>query len=328
MLAGDDRIVRQMGLSDRTRFVLNRGFVTRENYRMRSILLAPSLLRVRAPGNLLALSYAFAHFANARGRKVVYCHSPLRQIWSGRDEYAAALGPVSRALLNLGFPLLRRLDRHAAHTAQTYIATSTVVADRVSSYYKAPRPTVIPPPIDTSLFAPPLSTPTRDYYVWAGRIVEPYKRVRLLLDAFRELPDQRLVIAGDGRDTEDIRRHAPPNASFVGALGGSELSELYQGARALLFPSTDDFGMAPLEAMACGTPVVAFRGGGALDTVIDGQTGVLFDEPNPAALIAAIRRLDTLKLDRDALVEHAAGYGADRFAQRLGAVLSAAPSRD
>ncbi len=310
-----------MGLADRTRFILPRKLLSRENYRSRAALLAQPLFGLRAPRNILSLSYAFAHFPNANGRKVVYCHSPLRQIWSGQSEYAAALAPVSRVIFNHSYRTLRWLDRRAAGTADTYVATSTAVAGRVSSYYGLPNPVVIPPPIDTSAFCPPLGPPARDYYVWAGRIVEPYKRVSLLMEAFRRTPNKRLVVAGDGRDAARMRAIAPKNVVFAGVLDTVDLVKLYQGARALIFPSTDDFGMTPLEALACGTPVIAFKDGGALDTMVDESTGVLFELLTPEALIAAISRLDTLQLSSDDLVAHAAAFGADVFIHRLGEVL-------
>jgi glycosyltransferase involved in cell wall biosynthesis len=201
-----------------------------------------------------------------------------------------------------------------------WIATSSVVAQRIARFYGVQAPPVVPPPVDLEVFRS-AAVSRGDSFVWAGRIVEPYKRVELLIEAFRQLP-YRLLIAGRGRDELRLRQRAPANVVFLGELDSHALAELYGSARAVLFPSEDDFGMVPIEAMACGAPVVAFRGGGALDTVVDGETGVFFDEPSVSSLSQALERCLRSDWDEDAIVAHASGFGRNVFAARIRELLA------
>jgi glycosyltransferase involved in cell wall biosynthesis len=325
ILGGDTDLLRRMGLENRVRFLIPRSLLSRENYRGRAIACSPLLLRIKTTANLLALSYAFAHFPKTSGQKVVYCHSPLRQIWSAQPAYANASQSIVGHGLRIASPMMRALDKRAARTASTYIATSSVVADRITSYYDWREPLVIPPPIDTTVFRPPPSAPIRDYYLWAGRVVEPYKRVVLLNHVFRQLPSATLLVAGGGRDLEAVRRTAPSNVTFLGPVETDELVALYQNARAVIYPSTDDFGMVPLEGMACGTPAIAFRGGGALDTVAAGTTGVFFNELTIDAIVSAMRELETLDLAPEDLVTHAEQFSDASFLRQMEAVIRPGP---
>jgi glycosyltransferase involved in cell wall biosynthesis len=320
-LAGDDRVVDRMGLTGRLQFLLPRRAVSRRNYRFVASALAWRLKNEVAGDNVLALSYAFAHFPLARQAKVVYCHSPMRQIWTGAEDYASDAAPWLSAMYRATGPVLRTLDRQAAATADAYVATSTAVQRRIRGCY-ARDASIIPPPIDTVQFSVEPGRRVPFTYAWAGRIVEPYKRVSLLLDAFRDMPDRTLLVAGDGRDAARLRMQAPPNVRFLGVLSTSELAELYRSVEALLFPSTDDFGMAPLEAMACGTPIVAHRSGGALDTVTDGRTGVFFDELSPKAVSDAISRLADSAIDVNDVRARAEEFSGAKFAERMKEIVS------
>jgi glycosyltransferase involved in cell wall biosynthesis len=320
-LGGSPEVAERMGLLHRARFLLPDRLVTERSYRHLSPLYAPWLARRRPlPGNVFASSYAFAHHLPATGRKVVFCHSPLRQIWSGLHDYQAQLGRRGGTALRTVAPLLRTLDRSAALGADLYVTTSRDVQSRVERYYGLADAPVIPPPIDTDTFRPDPSATARDHYLWVGRIVEPYKRLSLVLEAFRE-NGAPLLVAGSGRDEQRLRAGAPANVTFLGEVPSSHLRSLYSGARALIFPSTDDFGMVPLESMACGTPVVAHRSGGALDTVREGVTGVYFEATSAEALNRAIDRLQGHVWDRRTIRAHALEYGETRFVERLGDLL-------
>jgi glycosyltransferase involved in cell wall biosynthesis len=322
-LGGSREVAERMGLGHRARFLLPERLVTERNYRHLCPLYAPLLGRLRPlPGNVFASSYAFAHHLPSNGRKVVFCHSPLRQVWSGLDDYQRQLGHRSGRALRTVAPLLRTLDRTAALRADVYVSTSRDVQSRVERFYGLPDTPVIPPPIDTHTFRPEPCSGTRDYYLWAGRIVEPYKRLSLVLEAFARNREP-LVVAGSGRDAARLRAGAPPNVTFLGDVSSSRLRGLYSGARALIFPSTDDFGMVPLESMACGTPVVAHRSGGALDTVREGTTGVFFDTTTADSLNRAIDRLGWHTWDVATIRAHAEDFGEARFVQRLQELLSA-----
>lgn len=315
-LGGSREVARRMGVLDRCRFLLPPSLVRAASYRQMAPLYVPWLARMRPlRGNVLASSYAFAHHLRCTGREVVLCHSPLRQIWSGFSDYRngsrAGGGPALAAVA----PLLRRLDRRAARHADVYLATSREVSRRVWQYYGIEAAALVPPAVDTALFRP-RSAAGGDYFLWAGRMVEPYKRLGIVLEAFRDLDDM-LVVAGSGRDERRLRAEAPPNAVFVGERTPAELADLYRAARAVIFPSTDDFGIVPVESMACGTPVIAHRSGGALDTVVDGTTGVLFDAQTAGGVRGAVERFRGISWDPAAIAAHAATFGEERFVERL-----------
>ena len=292
------------------------------HYRQLS-LAVPMLSRFARPveGNLLASSYAFSHHLRATGRTVVYCHSPLRQVWSGADMYVDHVPGPARRAARLAIGRLRDADRRAAHRAAAYVANSAAVADRIRRYYGIEPAAVVHPPVDAHFRRYDL--PREDHYVWAGRIVEPYKRLGAVLEAFRAHPGRRLVVVGDGRDAPRLRATAPPNVRFVGPLGTAEVARAYATARAVIFPSEDDFGLVPVEAMACGTPVVALGRGGALETVVDGVTGVLFGEPTPAALNRALARFEAAAWDEGAIARYAEeSFGRPHFIRVMRDVLA------
>ncbi|ROP74844.1 glycosyltransferase [Curtobacterium sp. PhB115] len=309
-IAGDPAVEAQLGLRG-TRHVGGRGYTAR-NYRMRSLARPVlDLARRPVPGNVISSSYAFAHHVRAEGTHLVYCHSPLRQIWSGSAMYGG------RALAAVA-PTLRALDRAAARRADGYIATNQVVAGRIRRFYGVEPLAIVPPPVDEAFTREGLpAVERRAEIVWAGRIVEPYKQLGLLLDAMRDLPDIALVVAGDGRDRARLEATAPANVRFLGAVDTTALADLYARAALVVFPSEDDFGMVPIEAMTSGAPIVAYRGGGAVETVTDGYSGVFFDEHTPESLRTAIRRALRLRWDHEAISADAARWSADAFAHRV-----------
>jgi glycosyltransferase involved in cell wall biosynthesis len=325
-LAGDGDVVTDVaGCVPQTR-VLPTGMAGEKSYRHLSPLY-PTFLQRRSAieGNVIASSYAFAHHLRATGSKVVYCHSPLRQVWSGAEDYLESASACQRVALNAVRNRLRLRDRAAARTADAYIATSSVVKDRIHDYYGRANVEVIPPPIDVDRFATShwVAPGCRgDSYLFVGRLVEPYKRVSLAIEAFRRLPHLRLVIAGDGRDRQRLENSASPNVEFVGWKRGEELVGLYQQARGLIFPSTDDFGIVPVEAAAAATPTICHRSGGALDTVVHGQTGIFFDTLDPRALADAVRVADANAWRREDLQRHAHRFSAPVFVDSMRSYLS------
>ncbi len=307
------------------RRLLPRGVVTADNYRLFAPLY-PAYLRSLPvlQGNALVSSYAFAHHVPVAGRKVVYCHTPLRQVWSGAADYARAQTRTGRHLAPPVHRYLRRADLAAARTADQYIATSTAVKARIERYYDRSDVPIIPPPVDVERYAFREWTAPADrdgYYLFVGRLVEPYKRVRLAVEAFRAMPDLRLVVAGDGRDRRELEAAAGPGTTFLGWQGTDQLARLYAGARGVVFPSTDDFGIVPIEATASGTPVVCYAEGGVVDTVLPDVTGTMFTEPTTASLVAAVRRAEATCWSPEAFRAQAATFAAPVFRRRLADVL-------
>ena len=315
IISGYDGTLDRMGLRGRASFIFPSAVLQERIYRQSAPLYAPLLSAMSVEGNLLASSYAFAHHLRTSGTKVVYCHSPLRQAWATHAELATHASRYAQLPLRATSAYLRSLDRRASRSTDVFVATSREVQRRIRAAYGRDAD-IVPPPVDLHEFHPPSNGQVREGYVWVGRIVEPYKRLSLLIEVFRER-SERLLVAGEGRDRARLEAQAPPNVQFLGSVGRGKLTELYGTARAVLFPSTDDFGIVPLEAMACGTPVVAYRAGGALDTVVEGETGVFFGEATRRSVDAALDTLAGTDWDEQRLVDHARRFSRPVFAERM-----------
>jgi glycosyltransferase involved in cell wall biosynthesis len=205
-------------------------------------------------------------------------------------------------------------DRRRARRPDLFLANSTAVKERIRRVYGLDAQ-VLHPPVDLARSTAALGTPVGDYHLVFGRLV-PYKRVDLAIAAFAEL-GWPLVVAGSGRQADELAASAPANVRFVGRVSDEDLPALLAGARALVFPGEEDFGITPVEAMAAGTPVVAYGRGGALDTVVDGETGVLFAEQTVASLVAAVERAAAVDWDRRAIAEAMAPFSAERFRREI-----------
>jgi glycosyltransferase involved in cell wall biosynthesis len=232
-----------------------------------------------------------------------YCHTPPRYLWSQRGEYSSGGLLVSAGLRAAG-PFLRAWDRRSAEHVTSFIANSSHTAEQIRACYGR-ESTVIHPPVRTEFFTPGDGGDDADKaraaavgasddvagdegsgaWLVAGAL-EPYKRADLAIDAANRM-GRRLLVVGTGSCLKRLRRRAGPTVEFLGRVTDERLRRLYRGADALLFPQVEDFGIVAVEAQACGTPVIARRAGGSLDTVIDGVTGALFDEPTVESLVAA-----------------------------------------
>ncbi len=220
--AGDSDVVARMcggTASSITR--LSSRLWTETNYRQLSALAASRLARaVQVEGNILASSYAFAHWIPCSGRKIVYCHTPLRQAWSGRGSYLAHGSVPQRVALNVFGPRLRRIDRAAASTVDQFIATSRTVRDRIVRFYNpGSHVPIVAPPIVDELVPPTCrlsAVVDEQHFLWVGRITEPYKKLDLVIECFREESNRYLTVVGDGRDRAKLESSAPDNVRFVG----------------------------------------------------------------------------------------------------------------
>jgi glycosyltransferase involved in cell wall biosynthesis len=223
---------------------------------------------------------------------ICYCHSPMRYLWDGFEEYAAAMPSVTRAVFRGVAPFVRRQDRAAAQRVTWFLANSRYVADRISRCYGSDA-TVLHPPIDLHRVGSLVGSPVGEHYLCAGRLV-PYKRTEILIEACLKL-GRRLRVAGTGPELARLRQLAAgqPQIEFLGELATADLWAEYARCRALLFAADEDFGMVPLEAQACGRPVIAYGAGGSLETVRGAAgdpplTGTYFRQQTPAAVVAAI----------------------------------------
>lgn len=243
---------------------------------------------------------------------ICYCHTPMRFAWQ-TDQYVARerIDGIRRRVMQPMLAALRRWDVASATRVTHFIANSKVVAERINMHYGRSA-TIIPPPVD---LAPFRNQPPGDYFLTGGRLV-PYKRIDLAIRACTAL-GVPLVVFGDGRDKAELMALAGPTIRFVGRVSEQERLDLYAGCKAFLFPGEEDFGITPLEAMAAGRPVIAFHGGGALDTVVEGATGVFFHIQEPEALRNAIIRAEHIQWDAGAIRTHAEYFGRDRFVARM-----------
>jgi glycosyltransferase involved in cell wall biosynthesis len=210
--------------------------------------------------------------------------------------------------------MMRRTDVKAAARVGTYLTQSPYTARQIEKFYGV-EPQVIGAPIDCTVFKPGTSQ-REDFFLICGRLIEPYKRVGIAVEAFRRL-GLPLIVAGGGPALEELRRDAPPNVTFTGELDDESVVDLMQRARALIFPSQDDFGLVPVEAMACGTPIIAYRGGGATHTVVDGFTGSFFDEQTPESIQQAVLDFPPGELDHSAIRIHAEQWDVNAFRARV-----------
>ena len=251
-----------------------------------------------------------------RARHLCYCFSPMRYAW---DQFDAYFGPerVGPAASRLFYrPLLARLARWDAATAaraDRFVAISRYVAGRIARYYNR-EASIVYPPVDTAFYRP-AAVPPESHFLIVSALV-PYKRVDLAIEACR-LAGARLRIAGDGPERAHLERLADGAVEFLGPLPDEAIRDEYRRALAVILPGEEDFGIVPVEAQACGRPVVAFGRGGAVETVIDGETGVFFPEPSAASLAAALERAAALRVDGARLRAHAEQFSHERYVRQM-----------
>jgi glycosyltransferase involved in cell wall biosynthesis len=247
-------------------------------------------------------------------RHVCYCHTPMRYVWDQRDAYFGPerVGRLRAALLRPVLARLARWDAATAHRVDRYVANSEHVARRIGRYYNR-RATVVHPPVDTEFYRPDGRQPDRSALVVSALV--PYKRLEVAIGACR-LAGVPLRIVGRGPELERLRA-AGPGVEFLGHCSNEQIRELYRASGVLLLPGEEDFGIVPVEAQACGRPVVALARGGALETVLDGITGALVADGRPGAFADGIRRVLDGGLDAGAMRSNAERFSRARFAARI-----------
>jgi glycosyltransferase involved in cell wall biosynthesis len=242
---------------------------------------------------------------------ISYCHTPMRYVWDAERDYA--FNPVRQLGMALVRNSLRRWDRETAGRVDHFIANSHFVRERIRKYYNR-EADIVYPPVDTSFFRP--SVNTRDkFYLAAGALV-PYKRFDVAIEAFNNL-GYPLVIAGAGPELKRLRKLARGNVQFFGWVTDEELRRLYQSARALVFPAREDFGMIPVEAQACGCPVIAYAAGGCLETVQHELSGLLFSKQSANEMIRTIRQFETLPWPEDRVRHQVEIFSRESFKTRI-----------
>ena len=250
-----------------------------------------------------------------RTKHVCYCHSPPRYLWElGADYKRTSLG--ARLLLDWFSKGLRQFDLESAASVDYFIANSNFVADRIRNYYGR-EAQVVYPPVATEDFR---NDRKRDDFHLVLSELAPYKRIDIAVQAYNRL-GKRLVIIGDGSERAHLEGLAGPNVEFLGRQRFSVLREMMETCEAFVFPGVEDFGITPVEAQAAGAPVIAFRAGGALETVIEGQTGLFFDDQNPESLAEAVSQFHSDEFSRVDCRANAEKFSVENFKMRYCEVL-------
>ncbi|MCK5855029.1 MAG: glycosyltransferase [Sulfurovaceae bacterium] len=244
---------------------------------------------------------------------ICYSHTPIRYAWDLYDEYTSNLSGIKKLLVIGTLRYLRRWDIATLDRVDHFIANSTFVAKRIEKTYKRDA-LVIHPPIDTQQFK--LHEEKEDFYLCASRLV-PYKKTKLIVEAFNLMPDKKLVVIGKGEEYEEIKAIANSNIKVLGFQSDEVLKEHMQRAKGFIYMALEDFGIIPVEAMACGTPVIGYGKGGLRDSVIEGKSGIFFKEQTTKSLKEAIERFEALEFNPQKISAHAKKFSKGRFIEEF-----------
>jgi len=256
-------------------------------------------------------------------KHICYIHSPMRYCWGFTNEYLNSMSPLLRPFANFFFKKLKKWDKTTVDNVDLYIANSVNVAKRVKKFYNR-KAQVIYPPIESSLFDTPLlETNSKEYFLSFGAIT-PYKKIDLLVDCFNK-NREKLIVIGNGSEKDRLEKKSNKNIQFKGFLEDSELQYYIQNSRGLLFPGEEDFGMIPLEVMTQGIPIIAYKKGGALETVVENKkiisksSGIFFKEQNVFSLQKALDYFFTIedKFDPQWIRNHSKGFEEKVFLENF-----------
>lgn len=292
-----------------------------KNYRKMLPLMGAAATSLKIPSGdlLLTTSSCVAHaFMPPNGMKMLcYCFTPMRYAWLFPKEY---LGPIKAAIAAPYLAYLRNWDKRHSGRVDLYVAISRHVQERIKKFYGRDSD-VVYPPVDTDRCTPAANGGTANggYDLIVSAIV-PYKKIDLAAEAYGRL-GYPLKIVGTGSSAAKIARNSASNIEFLGWKSDEEVLELYRNCRFLIFPGEEDYGIVPLEAMACGKPVIAFNRGGATETVADGISGLFFNEQNPESLCDAVARAENTTWNHAAIRLHAEKFGVNQFLEGMAAAV-------
>lgn len=247
---------------------------------------------------------------------ICYCLTPTRYLWSSYFHYKdminfGILTPIAKLIYPYISRKLRYWEAISASRPDLFIAISEVVASRIKKYYNR-EAKIILPPVDTEKFIPKTSVATENYYLIVSRLVS-YKRIDLAIEAFNKL-GWPLIIIGRGSKLKELKKKAYPNITFISKhLTDDELMSYYQNCKAIIFPGDEDLGLVPVEAQAAGIPVIAYKCGGALETIMEGVTGEFFDKPESESLINALLLFTKKQYNKDIIRKHSQTFDINRF---------------
>ncbi len=269
---------------------------------------------------VISVSHSFGKgiITKPKTKHICYCLTPTRYLW---HDAGLPFKPVSQFLLTY----LRAWDYQAAQRPDYFIADSENVRQRIKKYYNRESKVIYPPLWRLETGGEKLEVEYKNYFLMVGRMV-PYKRFDIAIEAFKRLPEEKLLIIGDGPGRKKLevrnKKLGAKNIRFLGKVSDSELAKYYAGSKALIFPQEEDFGIVPLEAMASGRSVIAYRAGGALETVIEGETGEFFSEQTPESLMRKVQSFDEKKFNPQKIREYSFKYDKVEFKNKIQNFLS------
>ena len=271
-------------------------------------------------------SFAKGVITNIDTLHICYCHTPTRYIWSDTHQYIKELNynKYFKKIISLVLNYIRMWDRMASDRVDKYIANSHFIAKRIKKYYRR-NSYVIYPPVDVDRFE--IVNEVDDYFLTGGRLA-PYKRIDIVIEAFNEISSKlkvckvespKLKIFGNGVDMDRLKRLANnnPKIEFLGRVSDECIKDLYSRCLAFIHPQEEDFGITVVEAMASGRPVIAYKKGGAIETVIDGETGLFFDKQDANSLSKVIENFNPGKFNSQQIYNHAQQFSTERFKKEI-----------
>jgi len=311
----------------------------RKHHRLFLALMPMAIERLDLSGFDLIISDSSSYAKGVKKRKgalhICYCHTPLRYAWDYTDKYIeeSSYPKIVKYFLPHIINFVRRWDFKVAQRPDYFIANSKFIADKIKKYYKREAEVIYPPveivksstrPNDVSVRPDePFGRVGRElkvksggnYYLIVSRLM-PYKRVDLAIEAFNDM-GLKLKIVGDGPDRRRLEKTAKANIEFLGSKPNNELASIYENCKAFIMPQEEDFGIAAVEAQMCGKPVIALASGGALESIIDGKTGIFFKNQTKEDLIAAVRKFNGLKFNEDEIKSHAQKFNKEEFKRKI-----------
>lgn len=313
-LSDDHRKIILKGKKAKTSFIQHLPFARKKHrYYLPLFPKAIESLDVSNYDIIISSSHAVAKGVKTRKDQlhISYCYSPMRYAWESADDYLKGLkGSVAKLFINY----LRKWDLQSSKNPNHIIAISNYISERIKRVYNIDVP-VIYPPVDTHLFQ---IREKEDFYLIASRMV-PYKKMDLAVEAFNQMPEKKLVVIGDGPEMNKIKSIANSNIEILGHQPFEALKDKMMKAKAFIFTAEEDFGIVVVEAMACGTPIIAFRKGGASETVVDGKTGILFEQQNVNSLISAVKKfeLEDSKFNKQVIRQQSELFGRKEFEKNI-----------
>ncbi len=261
---------------------------------------------------VISSSWAFAKGVKTRGKHLCYCHTPIRYAWDMMDEYTKDLFWPKKMIVRSLLHQIRSWDRKSANRVDSFVANSSFVAKRIEKIYHR-QSRVVHPPVDTQKFR--FWPKKEDFYLTVSRLV-PYKKTRHIVEAFSKMPDKKLLVVGDGEELELLRQMATPNIMVMGYQEDEKVVNLMQRARAFIYAALEDFGIVMAEAQACGTPVIAYGKGGALD-IVDEECGIFFQKQSADAIEEAVERFEKERFDYEWIAKRAQRFSRKRFHKEI-----------